>query len=140
VTVKSKSAEENSIMHKKVIKSLFLWAKDNAVVFNDSKTEFIYFNKDKKIAILTVTLSNNIVIKSSEVIQWLEILFDQKLTFKDHIKKKIVSITRTLHLLHRLLSSEWDLLAVTDRQLYIVCIIFINNYECQIWFNNQKEF
>ncbi len=106
VMVKSKSAEENSIMLKKVVKSLFLWAKDNVIVFDDSKIKFIYFNKDKEIAISTVTLLNNIIIKSSELIQWLEMWFDWKLTFKDYIKKKIVSVTRTLHLLHRLFSSE----------------------------------
>ncbi len=106
VMVKGKSAEENSIMLKKVVKSLFLWAKDNVIVFDDSKIKFIYFNKDKEIAISTVTLLNNIIIKSSELIQWLEMWFDWKLTFKDYIKKKIVSVTRTLHLLHRLFSSE----------------------------------
>jgi len=88
VTVESKSAEENSIVLKKVVKSLFLWAKENTVVFNDSKTELIYFNKDKEIAISTIILSNNIIIKSFEVIWWLEVWFDQKLTFKDYIKKK----------------------------------------------------
>ncbi len=71
--IEDKSAEENNIIFKKVVKSLFLWAKDNAVVFNDSKTELIYFNKDKEIAILTVILLNNIIIKSSEVIWWLEV-------------------------------------------------------------------
>ncbi len=74
--IKSKSAEENSIMLKKVVKSLFLWAKDNAIIFNDSKTELIHFNKDKEIVILTITLLINIFIKSSEVIWWLEVWFN----------------------------------------------------------------
>ena len=69
VTVKGKSAEENSIVLKKVVKSLFLWAKDNVIVFNDSKTELIHFNKDKEITILTIILLNNIIIKSSAVVQ-----------------------------------------------------------------------
>ncbi len=68
VTVKGKSAEENSIVLEKVAKSLFLWAKDNAVVFDDSKTELIHFNKDKEMAISAVTLSNNTIINSSKVI------------------------------------------------------------------------
>ncbi len=115
VMVKGKSAEENSIVLKKVVKSLFLWAKDNVIVFNDSKTELIHFNKDKEIAISTVILLNNNIIKSSEVIWWLEVWFDWKLTFKDCIKKKIVSATRTLHLLHRLFSLKWDLSVTADR-------------------------
>ena len=71
--IKNKSAKENSIMLKKVVKSLFLWAKDNAIVFNDSKIELIYFNKDIEITILTVTLLNNIIIKSFKVIPWLKV-------------------------------------------------------------------
>ncbi len=71
--IESKSAEKNSIVLKKVIKSLFLWVKDNAVVFNDSKIEFINFNKDKEITVSIITFLNNTVIKSSEVIQWLEV-------------------------------------------------------------------
>jgi len=140
VTVEGKSAEENSIVLEKVAKSLFLWAKDNAVVFDDSKTELIHFNKDKEMAISAVTLSNNTIINSSKVIWWLEVWFDQKLTFKDHVKKKIASATWTLHLLHRLLSSEWGLSAAAGRQLYIACITFISDYGCQVWFNNQKGF
>jgi len=42
--------------------------KDNAVVFDDSKTELIHFNKDKEMAISAVTLSNNTIINSSKVI------------------------------------------------------------------------
>ncbi len=71
--IKDKSAEKNSIVLKKVVKSLFLWVKNNALVFNDSKIELIHFNKNKEIAISTVTFSNNIIIKLSEVIQWLEV-------------------------------------------------------------------
>jgi len=67
--IKDKSAEKNSIVLKKVVKSLFLWAKDNVIVFNDSKTELIHFNKDKEITILTIILLNNIIIKSSAVVQ-----------------------------------------------------------------------
>ena len=130
--IENKSAEENSIVLKKVVKSLFLWAKDNVIVFNDSKTELIHFNKDKEITISAVTLSNSTIINSSKVIQWLGVWFDQKLTFKDHVTKKIASATQTLHLLHRLLSSEWGLSAAADRQLYIACITSISDYECQV--------
>ncbi len=71
--IENKSAEENSIVLIKVVKSLFLWAKDNAIVFNDSKIELIYFNKDKEIIILTIILLNNIIINSFKLIWWLEV-------------------------------------------------------------------
>ncbi len=39
-----------------------------------------------------------------------------------------------------MLNSEWGLSAAAGRQLYIACITFINDYGCQVWFNNQKGF
>jgi len=103
--VKGKTAKENSKTLKLVIKPAFQWAKDNAVTFNDSKTDLIHFQKGNK-SKSTVTLSNNIIIQPSKTVRWLEIWFDTKMSFKTHVQKKIASATRTLHLLHRLMNSE----------------------------------
>jgi len=56
------------------------------------------------------------------------------------VQKKIVSATRTLHLLHRLMNSEWDLSTSAEKQLYSACIISISDYESPIWWKQQKNF
>ena len=62
------------------------------------------------------------------------------MSFKTHVQKKIVLTTKTLHLLHRLMNSEWDLLTSAEKQLYSACITFINDYDSSIWWKQQKNF
>ena len=101
-----KSAKKNCKTFENVTKTVFSWAEENAVTFDDSKTELIHFNKGINSANDTVTLPNNTIVKPTETVRWLGIWFDRKLTFKTHVQKKIASATRTLHLLHRLMNSE----------------------------------
>jgi len=62
------------------------------------------------------------------------------MSFKTHVQKKIASATRTLHLLHRLMNSEWGLSMSAGKQLYSACITSISDYGSPIWWNQQKNF
>lgn len=105
IIVEGKTAKENSKTLELVTKTAFQWAEDNAVTFDDSKSELIHFQRGNK-ATFTVTLPNKTVIQPSETVRWLGVWFDTKMSFKTHVQKKIASATRTLHLLHRLMNSE----------------------------------
>ena len=56
--VTEKSAKENSETLQEVTKTVFAWAEENAVQFNDSKSELIHFCKDRKESTAEITLSN----------------------------------------------------------------------------------
>jgi hypothetical protein len=109
------------------------------VTFDDSKSELIHFQRGNK-ATFTVTLPNKTVIQPSETVRWLGVWFDTKMSFKTHVQKKIASATRTLHLLHRLMNSEWGLSMSAGKQLYSACITSISDYGSPIWWNQQKNF
>ena len=128
ITVEGKTAEENSQTLMKITKTTFQWADENAVTFDDSKSELIYFQKGNSAATATVTLSDNTIIQPFETVHWLGVWFDRKLSFRTHVQKKIASATRTLHLLHRLMNSEWGLLTTAGQQLYLACITSISDY------------
>jgi len=140
ITVEGKTAEKNSQTLMKITKTTFQWADENAVTFDDSKSELIHFQKGNSAATATVTLSNNTIIQPSETVRWLDVWFDRKLSFRTHVQKKIASATRTLHLLHRLMNSEWGLSTTAGQQLYLACITSISDYGSQIWWNKQKKF
>ncbi len=106
IIVEGKTASENSKVLKLATKTAFQWVKENAVTFDDSKSELIHFQREKSQETSTVTLLNDTVIQSSETVRWLEVWFDIKMSFKTYVQKKIASATRTLHLLHRLMNSE----------------------------------
>ena len=68
ITVEGKTAEENSQILMEITKTTFQWADENAVTFDDSKSELIHFQKGNSAATATVTLSNNTIIQSSETV------------------------------------------------------------------------
>jgi len=69
ITVEGKTAEKNSQTLMKITKTTFQWADENAVTFDDSKSELIHFQKGNSAATATVTLSNNTIIQPSETVR-----------------------------------------------------------------------
>jgi len=137
--IKKKSIDKNVKKLKKTTKIAFTWANENAMQFNDSKFELIHFESHKAIFDQTIMLLNDTVVKSKICIWWLEVWLNRKLNFKMHMQTKIIAVTRTLHSLFRLMNSEWELNAKSERQLYLACIIIISDYNVEIWWNNQKS-
>ena len=71
--VTGKSAKENSEILQEVTKTVFAWAEENAVQFDDSKSELIHFCKGRKEQTAEITLPNNTVIKPASQVKWLGI-------------------------------------------------------------------
>ncbi|SLM36388.1 reverse transcriptase [Lasallia pustulata] len=135
-----RNAEENAKVLQEVTKTVFTWAEENAVQFDDSKTELIHFARGQKEATAEVTLPNKTVIKPVIEVKWLGIWLDRKLTFKTHVQKKASAATSVLHLIHRLMNSEWGLSAQAGKQLYTACITSISDYGAEIWWKNQRSY
>ncbi len=70
----------------------------------------------------------------------LEVWLNRKLNFKVYVQTKIATVIRTLHLLFKLMNSEWELNVKSEKQLYLTCITSISNYDVEIWWNNQKSY
>ena len=108
--------------------------------FNDLKSELIHFESHKMTLNQMIILLNNMIIKSKTCVWWLEVWLNRKLNFKVHVQTKIVIVTRTLHLLFKLMNSEWELNIKSEKQLHLTCITSISNYDVEIWWNNQKSY
>ncbi len=138
--IEKRNIDKNVKILKNAAKITFTWAENNAVQFNDSKSELIHFESHKMILNQIIILLNNTVIKSKTCVWWLEVWLNRKLNFKVHVQTKIVTVTRTLHSLFRLMNSEWKLNVKSEKQLYLTCITSINDYDVKIWWNNQKSY
>ncbi len=138
--VEGRNIDKNVKMLKNAAKIAFTWAENNAVQFNNLKSELIHFESHKTTLNQMIILSNNTVIKSKTCIRWLEVWLNRKLNFKVHVQTKIVTVTRTLHSLFRLMNNEWELNVKSEKQLYLICITSISDYDVEIWWNNQKSF
>ena len=71
------------------------------------KIELIYFHTKKSIDNNNYSISiRNNQIKPKNLIRWLGIWLDSKLSFKEHVEIKIAAATRTFHQIARLSNIE----------------------------------
>ena len=89
-------------------KNRFHITENNAVQFDDLKSELIHFESHKMTLNQMIILLNNMIIKSKTCVRWLKVWLNRKLNFKVHVQTKIATVTRTLHSLFRLMNSEWN--------------------------------
>ncbi len=85
----SKKIETNCERLNQAILKVFNWARKNVVKFDDSKSKMIHFELKKEMFTNTITLSNETTIKSQKSVKWLDIYINRKLTFKEHVIKKL---------------------------------------------------
>ncbi len=138
--IEERNIDKNVKMLKNAAKITFTWAENNAVQFDDSKSELIHFESYKTTLNQMIILLNNMIIKSKTCVRWLKVWLNRKLNFKVHVQTKIMTVTRTLHSLFKLMNSEWELNVKSEKQLYLICITSISDYDVEIWWNNQKSY
>ncbi len=138
--IEERNIDKNVKILKNAAKIAFTWAENNAVQFNDLKSELIHFENHIMTLNQMIILLNNMIIKSKTCIWWLEVWLNWKLNFKVHVQMKIITVTRTLHSLFKLMNSEWKLNVKSEKQLYLACITSISDYDIEIWWNNQKSY
>ncbi len=134
--IEKRNIDKNVKILKNAAKIAFTWAENNAMQFNDLKSELIHFESHKMTFNQMIILFNNMIVKSKTCIQWLKVWLNWKLNFKVHVQMKIVTVTRMLHSLFKLMNSEWELNVKSEKQLYLTCITSISNYDVEIWWNN----
>jgi ribonuclease HI len=125
----------------------FSWAASNAVLFDDSKTEMLHFDRKRKNDYEpqeSVTLPNGTVVPpgtkgvAPDVVRWIGIWFDRKLTFRHHVTVKAASGKRAMGMLQRMANTEAGLSPAAVRQLYVSCILPVMTYGAEIWYHKQR--
>ena len=61
------------------------WAINNGILFDMEKTELMYFHNKRKYVNLPLQ-AGDLLIEPKELIKWLGIHFDRKLSFKEHTR------------------------------------------------------
>ena len=140
IYVINKTIQENCHQLIKILKTLFNWAADNGVKFDDDKSELIHFDCAKKGSEEPITLPNGTILLPKQHVKYLGIWLDRKLNFKKHVDVRIANATRALYAIIRLMHSEYGLKPNAARQLYLACITPISDYGSEIWYSGQKSF
>ena len=110
--------------------------------FDMEKTELIHFHSKRSCDLeneaYLVKIGDSII-QPKDLVKWLEIWLDLKLTFKQHVEKKTTQALKILNQIKRLLNTKRGLSFQAIKQLYITCISSVADYDVPIWWNNQKN-
>src|SRR5204862_2889522 len=142
LVVSSKSIEENCQLLQKLTQDLLVKQQNNCMQFDMEKTELIHFHSKRSFDLKNETYSVKIrdsIIQPKDLVKWLGIWLDSKLTFKQHVEKKTTQALKILNQIERLSNIERGLSFQAMRQLYIACISSVADYGVPVWWNNQKN-
>ena len=136
IQTSSRSTYENCKILQNAAEKLVKWGQNNHIEFDMKKTELIHFDHANRSLNESIKIKE-FIIKPKEVVKWLGIWFDRKLSFKIHVENRIASASRMFYTIKRLANTEKGLSFQAMRKLYIACITSIANYEVSIWWKNQ---
>src|SRR5436190_9275653 len=85
----------------------------------------------------SVKFMKNIILPQ-ELVRYLGVWFDRKLSFKTHVQKRIAAANRMFHSISRLANTERGLSFQAFRKLYIACITSVADYGVPVWWKNQQ--
>jgi len=137
ITASSKSAEKNCAELESVIRQLWELASQQEVIFDPSKTELIHFSTRRQAHTAGIRVGD-ITILPKEVVRWLGVWFDSKLTFKPHVEKRVALATAAFYRLQRLGSTQKHMSFRALRQLYTACVAPIADYGVQLWWGSKR--
>ena len=132
LVVSSKSIEENCQLLQKLTEDLLIDLKQNCMQFDVDKTELIYFHSKKSLDLknkLYLVKVGETIFQPKELVKYLGIWLDSKLSFKAHVERKIALAQKVFTQIERLSNTEKELSFQAIRQLYIACISSITDYE-----------
>src|SRR6266480_4925055 len=142
LVVSSKSIEENCIQLQKLAENLLLKQEQNCMQFDTDKIELIHFHSKRNFDLKNEKHSVKVgetIFQPKEVVKYLGVWLDSKLSFKSHVEKKIALAKKMLMKIERLSNTERELSFQAMRQLYIACIFSVADYGVSVWWNNQKH-
>jgi ribonuclease HI len=140
LTTSSTSLKRNIRILEREVKKLYELGKECAISFDLSKTELIHFTLGKEAKTTTLTLPNQEVVEPKEVVRWLGIWFDPKLSFKKHIDIRVSQAKSAFLRISRLVNIERGLSPFAVRQLYLACVASISDFGSPIWWKGQSYF
>jgi hypothetical protein len=102
LVAQGKTREGNSRALEAAARIAFQWVQDNAVAFDNAKSEMLHFHHSRQDVITEETklwLPHGTVVEpgtrggKSDMVQWIGIFFDRKLMFKYHVTTKVTAAT-----------------------------------------------
>lgn len=133
----STSVHKNTRILQREAKNLFQNSQSMAIQFDKDKIDFIHFSNPTKTIYPNFKLAPDNIVEHSKTVKWLGILFNNTLSFKQHILERIKKAKGAFFRLQRLTNTERGLSAFAVRQLYLACINSVATYGAELYWRQQ---
>jgi hypothetical protein len=137
----SRTHEDNAHACKKATQTVLKWANENAVTFDDRKSEMLHVHharQDTTPDAINITIPNGMIIQPriqggrKDIVCWIGILFDCKLQFTLYINTKLISASRSFNGLCSLVKYDTSLSPSVTCLLYHAYVLSRSNFSTEI--------
>lgn len=135
ITVTGKDLKQICAETQKGINIASDWCKNNDLTIHPNKTNMVLFTNKKKTDGWNSPTIGNVTIPLQSSFKYLGVTLDQKLNFKEHIKQKCASTTRTFFQTKQAIAGTWGLSPKIVKWLYITVIRPRISYASIIWWD-----
>jgi ribonuclease HI len=133
------TSEKKNCKHLDIaIKQLVKEGKESAIEFDASKTELLHISSKRQQTQESICIRGE-SFAPSKVVRWLGFYLDPKLSFKNHIERRISLARQALFRINRLGNTQRGLSMQANRQLYISCITTVADYGAQLWWGIRRN-
>jgi len=102
------------------MKKIMEWATNNRLMFNENKSRTMLMSRRRRKEKEEIEIYiNNTILKQENTIKYLGIIFDSKLTFRDHINYIEEKCLKLIFLLSRSAKITWALKQEAMKTIYI---------------------
>ena len=125
----------SNVSHKanKILSEAVKWAKNNALVFNPEKSEYIVYTWSKKVDTIPDIKMYGVNLLRSNKIKYLGVYFTEKLQWRAHLNYVAAKATRNLFKLSAIINRVWGIQGHYLKILYTGAIEPILLYACPVW-------
>jgi ribonuclease HI len=136
----SKSPVRNICTLEREVEKLITAGRSSAVEFDLAKTELIHFSTAHQPITTSLTMPDGASIQPKEVLRWLGVWFDRKLSWNHHVSLRTDQARGVFLRMSRLANTERGLSPKAMRQLYFACVSSVSDYASVVWWKGQAKF
>lgn len=131
----SPSLSENTIALATAMEEALEWGKAEGITFEASKSELKHFTRRQQDRNHSppISTSSSTISENPKALRWLGVLFDRKLTFKDHVKTQASKAMKVSKALSSLGNTCRGVPPYLLRKAAVACVLPIAYYGAETW-------
>ncbi|KAL1446827.1 hypothetical protein WDU94_000575, partial [Cyamophila willieti] len=129
----NQTAAQNLARLQSFVDEIFHWCKTWGIVMNTQKTVCKTFSLKREKQIRPIAINNKSIPWSTDSVRWLGVWFDKRLTWGDHVKKRVSQAYKRLQALFPLLNRKSKINMRSSLVIYKTILKPVLTYGAPVW-------